>query len=789
MRTKVIFAIFGALASLALLGGSQAFAQSETAQPATSNASQLLQLPLGADAGKDSRVFSPARLFSRPITTGVGYDLKERPPGKAASPMQLSTTIETKVENKTTNLVGGGGGANEGGREAAPPAPATPRFAYEFPDLVQNALGTALPLFGAEWFDARQAPSALDPLTVPLDYRVGPGDELLIRAWGQIDIDYQGQIDRSGTLFLPKIGPIMVAGQKLSDLKNLISTTIGRQFKSFELTVSLGALRQIQYYVAGFARAPGIHTTESTATALHGLLASGGPLPSGDLRRIELRREGRVVATLDAYQFLLRGDKSADPQLQPGDVIFVPPAAGYFAVAGGVRRPAIYHLQSGMTLAEALSTAGGISLPGLAQPVRLERLQPGGRRLEALKLNTDQLKQPLRDGDLLVVLPASPKYDSYVTLRGNVAQPLRQAWREGMKVSDLLNASQGLIRPATWAQHNQGAGLDALGFPHRDVELKRDFPEVDWAYAAIERLNPATYALELIPFHLGKALSRDPAHDKLLASGDAIVIFAKSDFTQPEQNKLRLVRVEGEVAAPGIYPMGPHDTLAQVLERAGGLSDRAYLFGTVFTRESARKTEAQRLREVADRIEQDYLRYLSGRARNATAQEDSVVGSTEIEAIRNLVARLRAVQPEGRVPLNLTGASAQVAQLPAVVMEDRDSIYVPPKPATVAVVGAVFRQGSLLWSQGWDAQAYLNNSGGLRQHADKSGIVVFRADGTVRQLGGWLSADTGIHPGDTIVVPEDVQSSGWTRIFRDWSQIFYQLGLGGAALKILKSTL
>lgn len=788
MRTKTTLWIVGVMAAL---WSGLALAQADLGQPASTSANQLLQLPLGADANKDTRVFAPARLFSRPITTGVGYDLRERPAAKS-TPMQLNTTIETRVENKTTNQMGGGQGGEgnqETGRNPAPPSPQAPRFGFEFPDLVQNALGSPLPLFGSTWFESRVTPPALDPLTVPLDYRVGPGDELLIRAWGQIDIDYQGAIDRSGNLFLPKVGPIMVAGQKLADLKGIIGTTIGRQYKSFELTVSLGALRQIQYYVAGFARSPGIHTTESTATALHGLLASGGPLPEGDLRRIELRREGRMVATLDAYQFLIRGDKASDPQLQPGDVIFVPPAAGFFAVAGGVRRPAIYHLRAGMSLADALATAGGLSQPGVRHPMRVERLQSGGRRLEALSLEADQLKQPLRDGDLLVVLPSSPKYDAFVTLRGNVAQPLRQAWREGLRVSDLLEASNGLIRPAAWALQNRGAGLDGLSQSKRDVEFRRDFPEVDWAYAAIERLNPRTYAMDLIPFHLGKAMAKDIQQDLLLESGDTVVIFAKSDFAQPEQNKLRLVRVEGEVSAPGIYPLGPNDTLTQLLERAGGLTERAYLFGTVFTRESARKVEAQRLREVADRIEQDYLRYLAGRARNATAQEDSTVGSTEIEAIRNLVGRLRGMQPEGRVPLNLAGASAGLAQLPPVVMEDQDSVVVPTRPSTVAVVGAVFRQGSLLWMPGWDAQAYLNNSGGLRQHADKSGIVVFRADGTVRQLGGWFNSDAGIQPGDTLVVPEDVQSSGWTRIFRDWSQIFYQLGLGGAALKILKSTL
>jgi polysaccharide export outer membrane protein len=782
LRATTLAAMF----SLFAIG---AFAQSDTSQPASTSASQLLQIPTGGDANKDSRVFSPAKIFSRPLSTGAGYDLKERPPGKA-SPMQLSTVIETKVENKTTNVLGGDG--NNGSSPALRPgAPATPRFQYDFPELVQGTVGKALPLFGADLVDGRLGmSSALDPLTVPVDYRVGPGDELLIRAWGQIDIDFQGQIDRSGMLFLPRIGPVMVAGQKLADLKGVLATTIGRQYKSFELTVSLGALRQIQFYVAGFAKSPGIHATESTATALHGLLVSGGPLPEGDLRRIELRRGDKLLATLDAYEFLIKGDKSLDPQLQPGDVIFVPPAKGFFAVAGSVRRAAIFHLKTGLTLADALETAGGISLPQATSQIRLERLTGGTRHVELIPPGGGALQQALQDGDVLVVLPNSPKFDAFVTLRGNVAQPLRQPWRAGMKVSDLLDPQTSLVRPATWAQRNNRANLETLAVQSRDVDFLRDFPEVNWDYAAVERLDPVTLAVSLLPLHLGKALAKDPTHDVLLQSGDTVVVFAKADFQQPERNKLRLVKVEGEVLAPGTYPVLPSDTLAKVLEKAGGLSPGAYVFGTVFTRESARKSEALHLREVADRIEQDYLRYLASRARNATAQEDSSIGTPEVEAIRTLVAKLRAVQPEGRIPLNLLGASATALQIPAVTLEDQDAIFVPSRPATVTVVGAVFKQGSLLWEGGLSASAYLDNSGGLRAHADKSGIVILRADGTVRQNGSWFgTGGIDINPGDTIVVPEDVQSAGWTRLFRDWSQIFYQLGLGGAALKILKSTL
>ena len=773
------------------LSSNLVLAQNDSNQPSTSSASQLLSAPLPGDLTKDNRIFSPSRIFAKPAGGGVGYDLKERP-GSKPTPMQLSTTIETKVENKTTNYVGGGGNG-VGGPPDAPVSNFMPpplKFSYELSDLVQSSVGSVLPIFGTELFDGRSLQTALDPLTVPADYRVGPGDELLIRAWGQIDIDFQGQVDRSGLIFLPKIGQLMVAGQKLSDLKPLLNSHISKQFKNFELTVTLGTLRQIQFYVSGFAKKPGIHTTESTATALHGLLASGGPLPSGDFRRIELRRGDKVVAVVDAYKLLIDGDKTSDPQLLPGDVIFIPPAKGFAAVAGAVRRPAMYHLGDKTMISEVLGFAGGLSLSQQKPSIRLERLKDGRRQIENVNLGQPGADKPLQDGDILMVLPASPRFDQFITVRGNVSQPLRQPWTAGLHISDVLSPKDGLIRPAAWMQQNGRANLMGLSDLSRDTDFRRDFPDMEWDYAAIERIDPITLSSSVIPFNLAKALLKDIDNDLELISGDTIVVFSKIDFKQPQEKKLKLVKVEGEVKAPGIYSVGQGETLSQVINRAGGVTNQAYMFGTIFSRDSAKKDEAIRLKDATDRIEQDYFRYLASRSRNATTQEEGVVSAGEIESIKSLVGRLRNFQPEGRIPLNLAGATAQYRDIPSILLEDLDSVFIPTKPATVTVVGSVFRQGSLLWNSGWTSQNYVDNSGGLRQHADRSGIVIFRADGTVRQQGGWLHGTASeINPGDTIVVPEDVQSSSWTRVFRDWSQIFYQLGLGGAAIKILRSSL
>jgi protein involved in polysaccharide export with SLBB domain len=160
-----------------------------------------------------------------------------------------------------------------------------------------------------------------------------------------------------------------------------------------------------------------------------------------------------------------------------------------------------------------------------------------------------------------------------------------------------------------------------------------------------------------------------------------------------------------------------------------------------------------------------------------------------MEAVRSLVSRLRTAQAVGRIPLGTPSSTTTRAVYPDITLEDEDAIFVPHRPSTVTIVGAVFQEGSLLWTPEGNVSSYVDGAGGLRPHANRSGMVIIRADGTVGRVGGWLGAGNVVHAGDTIVIPEDVSSVGWTRLFRDWSQIFYQLGLGTAALKILKTGL
>lgn len=204
--------------------------------------------------------------------------------------------------------------------------------------------------------------SPVEDVPVTPDYLIGPGDEVVIRAWGAVEIDYRAVVDRTGAISLPRVGVVNLAGVRYQNLADHLRRSVGRVFRNFELTASLGQLRSIQVYVVGQARRPGAYTVSSLSTLVNAIFAAGGPGAAGSMRGVQLKRAGRTVTELDLYELLVRGDKGRDAALLPGDVIFFPPVGALAAVTGSVNTPAVFELKSGETLADALRYAGG-SLP------------------------------------------------------------------------------------------------------------------------------------------------------------------------------------------------------------------------------------------------------------------------------------------------------------------------------------------------------------------------------------------------------------------------------------------
>ncbi|MGA2351635.1 MAG: SLBB domain-containing protein [Terracidiphilus sp.] len=342
-----------------------------------------------------------------------------------------------------------------------PPEPLT-----EFQKFIASSTGEILPIFGANLF--RSIPSTFAPLNmtpVPADYVLGPGDELRVRVWGQINTQANVRVDRSGDIFLPQVGPIHVAGLSSSDLDAHLRQAVGRVFRNFDLTADVGQIRAIQVYITGQARRPGVYTVSSLSTLVDTLFSSGGPSAKGSLRNIELRRGGKVLTDFDLYAMLIGGDKSKDIKLQDDDVIFIPPASSQVAATGSVRNPGIYELRAGETLDDLLHDAGGVSSLASDARIAVERLADHhDRRAMEVAYDAAGRATTLADGDLIRVLAVTPVYQKTVTLRGNTANPGRFAWHDGMHISELIPDKDSLLTRNYWWRRSQ------LGLPTPEFE-------------------------------------------------------------------------------------------------------------------------------------------------------------------------------------------------------------------------------------------------------------------------------------------------------------------------------
>lgn len=754
----------------------------------------------------------------------------------------------------------------------------------EFQRFVETATGRRLPVFGADFFaDAASSFAPVDNVPVPADYAVGPGDELVIRAWGAIDIDYRATVDRNGLINLPRVGAIPVAGVRASELEKHLRAQIGRLYTNFNLNVTLGQLRGLKVFVVGQAQRPGVYTVNSQSSLLSAVVASGGPGANGSMRKISLRRDGRIVTELDVYEFLVQGDRTRDAQLLPGDVVVFHPVGPRVALTGAIDTPAIYELKNKEEpLRDVLRYAGGASVLTNPHRLQIERIDAtvprAARQVEEFKLDDAGLTKNLRDGDVLTLLPISPQFGNAITLKGHVAQPMRYAYKPGMRVSDLIPDQEALISPNFYRRKNllvqvepidddlgingfdrygygSGAGYgygtgatdpalrdgstsrdsslqrdpaqgrdptmqaregtltreDALLYPGQRRQAREDriaaerakrtpaalFDEINWDYAVIERLRPEDLSTQLITFNLRAALAGDGGHNVELKPGDVVTVFSQKDMRVPVAKQTRLVTVEGEVGAPGVYQLLPGETLKQLLVRAGGFTPQAYVYGIEFSREETRVRQRENLQQAIVRLESLAATQAARDAANQRAEEVGRAVQVSSAATQAQVQRLRTLQPNGRIALELDYEKTSLETLPDVPLDNGDRVVVPARPAFVTVTGAVANNNAFLWKPGRTAGDYLKVAGS-EETADASQMFILRADGTVVHandqrgfFGGSTVTKVELRPGDAVVIPNQLDYETWghalVRNLKDWSQIFYQFGLGVAAIQTLRN--
>jgi len=434
--------------------------------------------------------------------------------------------------------------------------------ATEIPD---TNLSRTLTQFGYNYFQNLSLLPQTD-VQVSADYLVGPGDTIILTVWGSIEGSYELIVNSGGEAILPKVGPVRIAGLPFGKLNDVFRVHLAKVFRDFDLAVNMGTLRTNKISVIGEVAAPGDYTVSSLATVLNALSAAGGPTKNGSLRNITIRRTGKAEENIDLYDFFMSGDKRKDVRLSSGDTIFVPVIGRTAAVAGNVKRPAIYELKNEKTLKELLALSEGITATGYLQRVQISRVVANQGK-QVIDLNLDSGKTgksfdeiaseiPVLDMDIVRVFPINRLLRNHFKLEGHLERPGSYAIKNGLRISSVLNYQLLLPEYAS------------------TIEVTRLYPP---------NLEPRKILLDL-----DKALAGDPAQDIEIKEFDTIKLFSKWQL----QEKL-VVRVSGEVQTPGAYPLLKDMTVRDLLLQAGNPNAVAYLKDAEISRISIIDEKAQ----------------------------------------------------------------------------------------------------------------------------------------------------------------------------------------------------
>ena len=726
-----------------------------------------------------------------------------------------------------------------------------------------GGINLKLKRFGFDFFEKAGAFQPDQTALVGPDYVVGPGDVLKIDIWGNIEGNYAVPLDRNGDITIPKIGVIHLWGQTILQARETIQRQISKYFKNFEINVTLGELRSIQVYLVGEVKKPGPYRVSSLASVLTTLSQAGGVSSNGSLRNVQVLRNGRLVTSIDFYDFFLTGDKSSDARLQSGDTIFVPISGPIVGIAGNVRRPAVYELSSRMELDKVLALAGGITPTAYLQRVQVERVD-SHRSKVVLDLNLSKEGQDpqsmskfiVQDRDLVKV-SSIVSSGGYVTLKGYVTRPGTYQLTPGMRLADIILPYDNLLPEyfpglAQVIRYNppeykpESISLDfgkalsgdlsqnILLREYDEVKIfsRKQMSEIPQVVVSGAVLNPGKYRLyenmtikDLVTFagnvkrvaylseaeitryipenggtrterhliNLGNAMAGNPKDNLLLMPDDHLII-----RRIPNSGEKYFIQVDGEVVYPGSYAISKGERLSSVLERAGGFTDKAYLRGAVFTRESLKEVQRQQLNKLVFEQEQEILRASAELASGALDQAAADAAQINLESRKQLLQKLKQAPVTGRMIVSLNefdkfkGSSSDVEILPG------DTIRIPENPQSVTILGQVYNPTSLVYSPGQSVSHYLNLVGGVKQSAEEDEMFIVRANGTVvsRQQGGlgikwdsenwrWIfgSFDNAeLYPGDAVLVPEKSKSTDFMREAKDISAVIYQMALGAAAV-------
>ena len=638
-------------------------------------------------------------------------------------------------------------------------------------------------------------------IATPLNYQLGPGDKLIIDIWGASQETYEQKVTAEGYIIISNLGPIYVNGMTIEQATAKIKKEISNIYAGLYsgntfLKVTLGSVRSIKVNIVGDAELPGTYTISSLSTALNAIYAAGGPSENGCLRNIKIIRNNLVVAELDFYEFLLKGELPKNMRLQDEDIIFIPTYENRVEIKGAVKRNFLFDLKTSENLKDLIYYAGGFTDKAYNENIKISRKT--GKQYKAFDVaRTEQDTFKLKNGDVIEVDTVLQKFENRVRIEGAVNRPGEFAINNSLSLWELIEKAGGLREDAFKNRVIINRTQDDLSLKVIPVIVtdsiklksillqKEDIVSVASIFDIQEEyvLNiegevkvPGKYpyaentSIEDLIIKAGGFLesaslakievSRRIKDNQSTSYNEKIAEIFQFQITQdlkvsdsaskfelmpfdniyirksPGYTEQKMVQLEGEVLFPGFYSISSKsERISDIIARSGGITPEAYVKGTRLIRQISSSKQLQ-LKDIEK---------LKERVNDTLPIDEHTINKTETT-----------------ISIDLERILKKAGSKYDLFLEKGDVVKIPKEPQTVGLSGALLYPVVVRYMKGYGVRKYISSSGGFSDDAKPSKIYVVNINGSVKRTSRFLFIKNypKVEPGAEIVVPQKTEKKG-----------------------------